>query len=264
MRRSLARLAKRFYGKEELAQLRYVVPPASTASLSRCVVLDLHETLVRVEPVGECDETQERRGAPEGCLSDGWEREKNKDVTILHGPSGGVDYSLKMRPGVSQLLRVIKEGNFEGILWTVGGVLYVKEVIRALEASEEAHTEKKAFAHTVMSTNDAYEADGSKQAEPHDWAFLEDCKPLELLNRDLSQCLQVDDRTDYLRQHPDAALIIPPYVGTADDHLFKLAEILRLLDATPMDVPVPEFLRTVPTHLAVKRLRDGVLFSCIV
>ncbi|KAJ9458081.1 hypothetical protein DIPPA_34832 [Diplonema papillatum] len=281
--------------EETLRDLGYVVVPqrraaaaAAGAGRVRSVIFDLHETLVRVEPIPEGvdlhallgraseeddagDET--RRGAPAGCLEEvQWTTSEDELGTstarfaphskcVLHGPPGGGDFLLHTRPGARQLVAALRRPEFEGIIWTVGGLLYVKAVIDVLDDLPQ-----KAFQHHVMSNNAKYDLDGNVVSEHSDWPFLHDCKPLTMLNRNLPDCLQVDDRPEYMRLHLNNSLLIPPYLGDTpgnepDKYLNNLLETLELLRNSTQDVP--DFLESLPQSLAVKKKVDGFYLSCI-
>ena len=242
---------------EELNSLGYVCTTQSESySNKRSVVVDLHETLVRVEAIKST--YKKERGAPDGCLSDDWETSSNEGL-ILKGPEGGTDFILHVRPYWDELSKTIKE-QYEGILWTVGGIKYVASVIQTLDPKQEI------FQQLVMSNNFKYCKDGH-QIGQSDWPFLNDCKPLQLLNRDISRCIHVDDRVEYARCNSNNVIYIPPYLSpdAADGCLNNLSAVLNYINQTyDIDVPVSDFLQSLPSDLISVREMEGMKVASLI
>eukprot|EP01063_Lacrimia_lanifica_P027201 TRINITY_DN378_c0_g1_i1.p1 TRINITY_DN378_c0_g1~~TRINITY_DN378_c0_g1_i1.p1 ORF type:complete len:294 (+),score=102.51 TRINITY_DN378_c0_g1_i1:90-971(+) len=257
--------------QQELDEVGYVLPPprrAAGAAPAMSVVLDLHETLVRLEPLSDGDRARSK-GAPAGCLAGGWSIEAPESSRrILSGPPEVGSFLLHLRPGVDAVVEALRDhATYEGVLWTVGGLLYVNSIIEALEAlGPTAKCGAPAFQHVVMSDSPRFDAAGAA-CGPSDWPFLHDCKPAALLHRDPARVVQVDDRPEYLRLSPDTALVVPPFYGTEadrdDDVLRRLAEILARMAES--DLPAAAFLKSLPPTLAKKQeVGNGLTMSCIV
>ena len=260
------RVPARYHAAVDAAKLQavgLVVPPlpaAEAAMRRRCVLVDLHETLVRVEPVG--GSAADVRGAPAAACESGWGTAAAPNV--IQGPAGAGDFLLNVRPGTDEVMAVLKENEaVEGVLWTVGGLLYVAAVIDAIEGLGGGRAAGVGFRNIVRSDSNQFcEKDGAVLGRS-EWPFLHDLKPLALVPRPVDDCLQVDDRPEYLRCNPDNALIVRPYTGKADEQLLKVAEIVRLLAASPLSVQ--DFLKELPTNLAVKQdMGNGTVMSCVV
>eukprot|EP01063_Lacrimia_lanifica_P003415 TRINITY_DN11827_c0_g2_i1.p1 TRINITY_DN11827_c0_g2~~TRINITY_DN11827_c0_g2_i1.p1 ORF type:complete len:292 (+),score=53.42 TRINITY_DN11827_c0_g2_i1:64-939(+) len=265
-----------FPTQDEVAEVGYVLPP-SRNDTQRTVVFDLHETLVRIEPIADAEAEAiaaaaaaspvERRGAPPGCLASDWVCEVVDDAeVILRGPTSVGKLRLHIRRGLRNVVRRLREDDgVEGVLWTVGGLPYVQSVLKALEhpGSGEEGDEALAFQHAVMSNTPRFEADG-KTSGASAWPFLHDCKPLTLLNRPLRDVLQIDDRPEYMRLFPTNALVVPPYdpAHHGDDTMLRLTEILDRLAES--DLPIPVFLKHLPPTLArPQEVGNGVVMACM-
>ena len=250
-----------------IAAVGYVTPPSTFPAGTRTVLFDLHETLAHVEPINYDGSA---RGAPEGCKEDGWAVSTTNEhhdnplaPTVIKGPAGRGDFQLTLRNGAPQIMQILKaDNNIEGMLWTVGGLLYVTTVIQTLEGSAAGG---KGFQHLIRSDSSRFGENGDDLGAS-DWPFLPDLKPLDLVPRNPKNCLQIDDRGEYLRCNPDNALLIAPFFGAVQDRqLVQVAEILERLDKEDRSMAIPEFLSSLPPHLCKKvEVANGVTMSTVV
>jgi len=144
------------------------------------------------------------------------------DETLIYAREG----PLYARPGLDDLLKLVKD-QFEGIVWTAGVKAYAQAVVRNVDKNQAIH-------HCVYRHKKWF----SGQAGYN--------KDLNLLGRDLSKTLILENTPDCLRGNEENGILVADYEGGEfpDNTLPAIAMLLVDLKAhVEKGMTVPDYVR---------------------